>query len=57
VLSYAQSVGWREGNPALDAIRTLRERRDPNVLPDDGSIQAVFAKRSPPCVTLPLRRV
>jgi integrase/recombinase XerD len=47
VLAYAQSVGWREGNPALDAIRTLRERRDPIVLPDEGSIQAVFAKCSP----------
>jgi integrase/recombinase XerD len=47
VLAYAQSVGLREGNPALDAIRTLRERRDPIVLPDDGSIQAVFAKCSP----------
>jgi integrase/recombinase XerD len=47
VLSYAQSVGWREGNPALDAIRTLRERRDPIVLPDEGSIQTVFARCSP----------
>ncbi len=47
VLAYAQSVGWREGNPALDAIRLLRERRDPIVLPDEGSIQAVFAKCSP----------
>jgi integrase/recombinase XerD len=47
VLSYAQSVGWREGNPALDAARTLRERRDPIVLPDEGSIQAVFATCSP----------
>ena len=35
VLAYAQSVGWREGNPALDAIRTLRERRDPIALPDE----------------------
>ena len=47
VMAYAQSVGWREGNPALDAIRTLRERRDPIVLPDDGSIQDVLAKCSP----------
>jgi integrase/recombinase XerD len=47
VLSYAQSVGWREGNPALDASRTLRERRDPMTLPDEGSIQAVFAECSP----------
>ena len=35
------------GNPALDHIRLLRERRDPIVLPDEGSIQAVFAKCSP----------
>jgi integrase/recombinase XerD len=47
VLTHAQSEGWREGNPALDAFRTLRERRDPIVLPDDASIQAVFAKCSP----------
>jgi integrase/recombinase XerD len=47
VLAYAQSIGWREGNPALDATRTLRERRDPIVLPDEGSIQAVFTKCSP----------
>jgi integrase/recombinase XerD len=47
VLAYAQSVGWREGNPALDATRTLRERRDPITLPDEGSIQAVFSKCSP----------
>lgn len=38
VLAYAQAAGWREGNPALDAIRLLRERRDPIVLPDEGSI-------------------
>jgi integrase/recombinase XerD len=47
VLSYAQSVGWRDGNPALDASRTLRERRDPITLPDEGSIQAVLAGCSP----------
>jgi integrase/recombinase XerD len=47
VMAYAQSAGWREGNPALDAIRLLKERRDPIVLPDEGSIQAVFAKCSP----------
>lgn len=47
VLAYAQSVGWREGNPALDAFRTLRERRDPIVLPDEVSIEAVFAMCSP----------
>jgi integrase/recombinase XerD len=47
VLAYAQSVGLREGNSALDAIRTLRERRDPIVLPDEDSIQAVFGACSP----------
>ena len=47
VLAYAQSAGWREGNPALDHIRLLRERRDPIVLPDEDFIQAVFAKCSP----------
>jgi integrase/recombinase XerD len=39
------AVEWP--NPALDATRTLRERRDPIVLPDEGSIQAVFTKCSP----------
>jgi integrase/recombinase XerD len=47
VLAYAQAAGWREGNPALDAIRLLRERRDPIVLPDEASIQAVFGECSP----------
>jgi integrase/recombinase XerD len=47
VLAYAQAAGWREGNPALDLMRTLRERRDPIVLPDEVSIQAVFAACSP----------
>jgi integrase/recombinase XerD len=47
VLAYAQSIGWREGNPALDAFRTLRERRDPIVLPDDGSIDSVLSRCSP----------
>jgi integrase/recombinase XerD len=47
VLAHAQSAGWREGNPALDAIRLLRERRDPITLPDEGSIRSVLAKCSP----------
>jgi integrase/recombinase XerD len=47
VLAYAQAAGWREGNPALDHIRLLRERRDPIVLPDESSLQAVFARCSP----------
>src|ERR1700722_10342340 len=45
--SDQQAAGWREGNPALDAIRLLRERRDPIVLPDEASIQAVFGECSP----------
>lgn len=47
VLAYALTAGWREGNPALDHTRTLRERRDPIVLPDEESIQAVLAECSP----------
>ena len=47
VLAYAQTVGLREGNPALDAIRLLKERRDPIVLPDENSIQAVLDRCSP----------
>jgi len=47
VLRYAQSLGQREGNPALDHARLLRERRSPIALPTDDAIAAVCAAASP----------
>jgi integrase/recombinase XerD len=46
VLSYAQSLGQREGNPALDHARLIRERRPPIALPTDDAIAAVCAAAS-----------
>ena len=43
VLGYAAALGQREGNPALDAARLLKERRDPIRLPTDDAIAAVCA--------------
>lgn len=43
VLNYAIAHGWRETNPALDVRRTLRERRDPIVLPELADIEFVAA--------------
>ena len=47
ILRYAQSLGQREGNPALDHARLLRERRPPIALPTDDAIAAVCAAASP----------
>jgi integrase/recombinase XerD len=47
ILRYAQSLGQREGNPALDHARLLRERRPPIALPTDDAIAAVCATASP----------
>jgi integrase/recombinase XerD len=47
VLSYAQSLGQREGNPALDHARLIRERRPPIALPTDDGIAAVCAAATP----------
>ena len=40
-------LGQREGNPALDHARLLRERRPPIALPTDDAIAAVCAAASP----------
>lgn len=43
LLGFAEDEGWREGNPALERIRRLKERRDPIVLPSPADVAAVEA--------------
>jgi integrase/recombinase XerD len=43
VLAYAEDQDWRDGNPALDKSRRLKERRDPITLPPMGDVEAVMA--------------
>jgi integrase/recombinase XerD len=47
VLGFAASPGQREGNPALDAARMLKERRDPIRLPTEDAIAAVVDAAGP----------
>lgn len=42
VLAFAEDQDWREGNPALDKSRRLKERRDPITLPPHEDIEAVM---------------
>lgn len=44
LLGFAEDEGWRRGNPALDRLRRISERRDPITLPDDASIERVVAR-------------
>lgn len=44
VLAFAEDEDWREGNPALERMRRLRERRDPIVLPDPADIARVIER-------------
>lgn len=44
VLAFSEDEGWREGNPALDRMRRLRERRDPMHLPDLVDVERVIAR-------------
>jgi integrase/recombinase XerD len=44
VLAYAEDEGWREGNPALDRMRRLTERREPIALPEAADIERVIAR-------------
>lgn len=45
VLAFAEDEGWRDnGNPALERLRRLKERRDPIVLPEPADIEAVIAR-------------
>lgn len=48
VLSFAEDQDWREGNPALEKTRRLKERRDPIVLPPADDIQAVINQLEQP---------
>ena len=43
VLAHCEDEGWREGNPALDRMRRIKERRNPIVLPEPGHIEQVIA--------------
>lgn len=44
VLDFAEDQGWRSGNPALDRLKKMKERRDPIVLPEPAHIEAVIAR-------------
>jgi integrase/recombinase XerD len=44
LLEYATDEGWRRGNPALEKMRRLKERRDPISLPHDADIARVVAR-------------
>jgi integrase/recombinase XerD len=44
VLAFAEDEEWREGNPALERLRRLKEKRDPIVLPQTADIEAVIAR-------------
>jgi integrase/recombinase XerD len=46
VLEFAVDEKWRRGNPALDRMKRLKERRDPITLPTARSIEIV-ATRAP----------
>lgn len=47
VLEYAEGEEWREGNPTLSKRKTVKERRDPIVLPEREAIEQVIAEASP----------
>ena len=44
LLGYAEDEEWREGNPALDRLRRLREKRDPIILPDLANVMEVIGR-------------
>lgn len=46
VLTYAEGAGLREGNPTLSKRRTVKERRDPIILPDHADIDFVIGLAS-----------
>lgn len=46
VLEFACAEEWRQGNPALERLKRMKERRDPIVLPADADIERV-ARRAP----------
>lgn len=44
VLAFTEDEGWREGNPALERLHRLKERRDPIVLPEPADIERVITR-------------
>jgi integrase/recombinase XerD len=42
VLGYCEEEGWKDNNPALTRMKTLKERRDAIVLPEPEDIQRVI---------------
>ncbi|MFH1555460.1 MAG: tyrosine-type recombinase/integrase, partial [Pseudomonadota bacterium] len=46
LLDFSEDEGWREGNPALDKMRRLKEHRDPITLPDDDDFAYVLSRLS-----------
>lgn len=47
VLEFAEGQEWREGNPTLSKRRTVKERRDPIVLPETAEVEEMIAACSP----------
>jgi len=47
VLTYAEAMGWREGNPTLSKRKILKERRDPIQLPKHEEIYMMIDGSSP----------
>lgn len=44
VLTHCQVKNWRDGNPALDRLRLIKERKEPIVLPEHPYIDMVIAQ-------------
>jgi integrase/recombinase XerD len=44
LLQFAEDQEWREGNPALERSRRLKERRDPIVLPTHEDVERVIER-------------
>lgn len=47
LFDFAEDEGWREGNPARDKMRRLKEHRDPIVLPNEGDYEFVLSRLAP----------
>ncbi|MEP9376148.1 tyrosine-type recombinase/integrase [Aquabacter sp. CN5-332] len=47
LLDFCEDENWREGNPALDKMRRLKERRDPIMLPDEDDYLFVLSRLAP----------
>ena len=47
LFDFAEDEGWREGNPARDKMRRLKEHRDPIMLPDEADYEFVLSRLAP----------